>query len=464
MLVVDALENGERRNFPYLGNLPTIHWNGKDRKADAIRIVFNAVRETLRFLHNRASLNALWTTTDDERADAGDNNKPVILPTTPEAITLVHYPAPPTGKQVFVYPDPPLNEAERNVLTALRNADFVTPLTKLARLPRPASMKTIAVSISDSAELAKFGLCSLHEQTLTDELHLSLLMAGLQIAYGGRLDPPKAGPTNNFTMRLFDLVRAYSGLAKQAGTTLAPILNIPPWPLWVSYNAQIMQLFGKVARLNAGLQPPLDEIPETDEAGAPLFPPTANLFTLPDTPLRRLAWTRGLTLMRQQMTRDTQARLVIGGKLFGFSGLYPGVVEEAWFSLVTKRPLFLVGFLGGAARAVIDLLEGRDRTEVSAPKLGDKAPSVAEIIELAKQRGLSMIEADDDLPDPLNLTGKLIHPTRMSLDIRNAGKSGIASALNNGLTDAQNQELFHSKDPSRIAELVLIGLANQKTS
>jgi SLOG cluster2 len=320
-------------------------------------------------------------------------------------------------------------------------------------------VKTVAVSISDSAELAKYGLCQLHEQTLSDEIHLSLLMSGLQIAYGGRLDPPAAGRANNFTLRLFDLVRGYSGLASNAGTKLEPILNIPPWPLWLTYNDSIMRLFGKVARLTKGKRPSIDEIPEVDETGSELFPANANPFALPDTPLRRLAWTRGLTLMRQQMTTETQARIVIGGKLFGFSGIYPGVVEEAWFSLISKRPLYLVGFLGGAARAVIDLLEGRDRAEVSEPKLGPKAPSTSDVIALAQSRGL-MIVSPDSPSGSADLTGKLVHPARLASDIMIAGTAGIGAALNNGLSDAQNQELFRSTDPTRIATLVLEGLSH----
>ena len=462
ILVVNALESGERRNFPYLGNVPTIHWSGSNRPVVALRIVFQAIREALRFLHNRACLNVMWTSTPRNSADDQTPNastQEVILATAPEAITLSRYPAPASGKQVFVYPDPPLTVPEREVLTALRDADFVTPLTQLTRRVRPVAVKTIAVSISDSAELAKYGLCLLHEQTLTDEIHLSLLMAGLQIAYGGRLDPPATGPTNNFTLRLFDLVRGYSQLASNAGATLAPILNIPSWPLWLSYNDPILNLFGKVAKLTRGARPLLAEIPETDEAGTPLFPPGGNIFALPDTALCRLAWTRGLTLMRQQMTEKTQARIVIGGKLVGFSGLYPGVVEEAWMSIAAKQPLYLVGFLGGAARAVIDLLEGHDRPEVRQPNLGKNAPPITDILKLAEQRGLTVIGPGDELTNPLDLTGKLIHPDRIATDIQSASRNGLKAALNNGLTDDENKELFRSTAPPRIAELILMGLS-----
>jgi SLOG cluster2 len=57
-------------------------------------------------------------------------------------------------------------------------------------------------------------------------------------------------------------------------------------------------------------------------------------------------------MMRKQITEQSQARLVVGRKLENFSGLVPGVVEEAWFSITQKQPIYLAGGFGGAARAV----------------------------------------------------------------------------------------------------------------
>src|SRR5690242_1262248 len=75
-----------------------------------------------------------------------------------------------------------------------------------------------------------------------------------------------------------------------------------------------------------------------------------------ETAQRRYAWARGLASMRREITAVSQDRLVIGRKLSGFSGIVPGVVEEAWLSLTQKQPLFLVGGFGGAARSVSDHL------------------------------------------------------------------------------------------------------------
>ena len=67
---------------------------------------------------------------------------------------------------------------------------------------------------------------------------------------------------------------------------------------------------------------------------------------------------RCLTAMREEMTRHVDARVLLGGKTFGFQGKYPGLVEEAYLAMAAPlpRPVYLVGAFGGAARAVIDAL------------------------------------------------------------------------------------------------------------
>ena len=246
------------------------------------------------------------------------------------------------------------------------NAEFLTPLSKLARTKLPASVRSIAVSTSASNDKQRLGLSKTHEDGIFDEIHLYFLLAGLQISYGGALQPDITKGTN-FTHRLFELVRGYSPLARAAGATgLKPIVNFAPWPLRLSYGDEEAKLFGFVAELIEGAQPPLAEVKEND---ADLFPVTQSIFALPDTVERRLAWARGLTAMRWQITRQTQAKVVLGGTLVGFRGIYPGVVEEAWMSVIAKQPLYLIGAFGGAALAVIDLLQGRDRPDMRTENL-----------------------------------------------------------------------------------------------
>ena len=126
----------------------------------------------------------------------------------------------------------------------------------------------------------------------------------------------------------------------------------------------------------------------------------------------------------------------------------------------SAHPLYLVGAFGGAARAVIDLLEGRDRPDVRLPDLGKGAPSTDAILEVAKSRNVTVITSETPVaPASSNPSNSLVTPDRIASDIVSAGRVGLTAALCNGLTDAENQELFRTPDVTRIAELILTGLS-----
>jgi hypothetical protein len=285
VLVVDALKTGVARSFPYSSNVPTVRWQFHENpRVDAQNVIDRAVLESLRFKYNRAILEAA--------AEPGE----IVVPSSPEALTLANEYADESAERVFLYPDPPLGREELQVLHRLRpKASFLTPLTKLAASKRITKAETISVSISDSGDFQKYGLSKEHFETLTDEIHLYLLLAGLKIAYGGALKGVFTAESN-FTLRLFDLVRTYSKLAQ--GVNAPPlegaILNIAPWPLRLSYGEAEWKLFaGNVARYEEGPRP---DLPWRDDEVFPSIAGGLNLGS--DTPQRRYAWARGLTAMR----------------------------------------------------------------------------------------------------------------------------------------------------------------------
>jgi len=438
VLIVDALQTGEARSFPYSGNVPTVRWQFNTdpqadaqqldalQRANAQRVIDRAVLEALRFKHNRAVL-------------AASAEQEIVLAAAPEAVTLANEHGDGDTAKTFLYPDPPLGREELQVLQRLRpNARFLTPLTKIARWPRPSHIETISVSISVSDDMRKHGLSPAHFDTLTDEIHLYLLLAGLKIAYGGALKGSFTG-ASNFTLRLFELVRAYSKLAEDvnAAPLQGAILNVAPWPLCLDYGDSEFKLFGKIARYE---QAPRPDLPWPDNE---LFPVGAAGRCLDsDTPQRRYAWARGLTAMRGRITVLSQARLVIGGKVKGFSGLLPGVVEEAWLSLKQQHPVYIAGGFGGATRALSDLLLGIERAEFSADWARGNIDDYEAARALYTQHG-----------------GEFHSMAQMGAEIAAMGRQGLAAALNNGLDEAENRELMRSTDPQRIAGLVLAGLA-----
>jgi hypothetical protein len=57
-----------------------------------------------------------------------------------------------------------------------------------------------------------------------------------------------------------------------------------------------------------------------------------------------------LDAMRAAMEDAVSARIVIGGRVAGYSGRMPGILQETLLTLQKKHQLFLLGGFGGAAR------------------------------------------------------------------------------------------------------------------
>ena len=173
-----------------------------------------------------------------------------------------------------------------------------------------------------------------------------------------------------------------------------------------------------------------------------------------DTPAKRYAWARGMSAMRDQQSQETDARVVIGGKVGAtvtalpnggkemkwYLGRIPGVAEESIATLQASRPLYLCGAFGGAAALVIDLLEGRWRQEFTW-EYQKQAPHAEAMRALYDSEGVAW----HDYPEMKNYLAEL-------------GVAGLSRL--NGLTEDQNRELFRTRDLPRLVELLLVGLGN----
>jgi len=61
----------------------------------------------------------------------------------------------------------------------------------------------------------------------------------------------------------------------------------------------------------------------------------------------------GLTEMRKELAELCHLRICLGGKVTGYSGRKPGIVEEAWLTLTRERPVLASTVFGGASRVVV---------------------------------------------------------------------------------------------------------------
>lgn len=410
VVVVDAIQEKEVRSFPYAGNVPVIRWNG--RPQDVINLL---LLETLRHAYAEESLK--------QRKRPGDE----VFPGNPELLTVVNQKC-----KAILYPDPPLGQEELAILSKT-SIQVETPLERhaLENNLRARSL-IVALSVSEAEDLACFGLRKCHLDSVLLELSRYLLIAGVRLAYGGHLR------TEGYTIRLANLL--YDPTVEQLrgedptkeNARPAELITYLAWPTLASVQDEA-SLGPRAEVLRCGRPAEVSEILD------PLFlaEPLAEIPV--DSPIRRFAWARGLTRMRERQTSDVSARIVISGRLGrtdGYKGRMPGVLEEALLSIQAKRPIYIIGAFGGCARLVIDALEGIPREELTNEYQNTLAYS-AELRSLYEEYKLIWDEYRD-----------------ISLSLHGCGYNG----LHNGLSIDENRELATTRSVERIIELIFSGL------
>ena len=261
---------------------------------------------------------------------------------------------------------------------------------KPPHLPHP---RNIGISISESPDMRYFGFTEGHLKDAMAGFAIHLLASGANLAYGGELRD------RGFSRLIFDLVLRYRPREDKS----PPVVNYLPWPVHATMGTEDIQaldqdLQGFARLILVGLD------------GSPMSCPEHGLVLHDEVDNRK--WCAGLTAMRELMRDQTDARLVLGGKLEGHKGTMPDVAEEALLAMNAKQPVFLVGGFGGCARDIAETLGIAERW--------------------AGSRGL--------------WKGRGLFDGRTACD------------LNNGLTRAENQEIAATPQVDRAIVLVLTGL------
>jgi SLOG cluster2 len=257
----------------------------------------------------------------------------------------------------------------------------------------------VGISVSHSADLSRLGLSPAHCDLVVAELARAIFLAGGTIVYGGRLVP--AG----FTDILLSELRGY----REDRNAL--VLCVPETE---HRRLSDDELTRRERELHASA-----ELVCLDADGNPVdvhHRPTAAAAT--DT-------TAALSAMRQHITNRCDARVIVGGKLRGYQGKMPGVLEEANLSVNASQPLYVAGGFGGAAAAVAIAL-GRTDDEPVPP----------------------------GYPDGIDDHGDLLAEI--------AAAERAAGGANDGLDGSQRPQLAWSHRPGEIASLVVLGLGRAR--
>lgn len=401
IVLVNMVEHKVDRTFPYIGNVPSISYKGDWRP-----IINLLLRTTLDQCYEKKLLTSL----------IADDTTEECLPYPPEAYNLSTIKKDTTK---LLYPEPPLGNEELNVLRGIckqmdHDISFVTPMASLTS-DLNLSDKKVAISVSENDELPSLGIGGEILKDLTVELTRHILKAGGHLVYGG--DLRKDGCTELFK----ELSNQY-GQKEKSDSDVVYIDNYLAWPL---YNN--LTLEQKAEFLNSRIQ----LIPA--EAGDNVTKEEKSVFVPPCSLENRLKWATSLTLMRKQMAKVTNARIVISGRTSGFKGYMAGIAEEFMIATENKQPVYLIGGFGGVAHLLAEIIEQNTTSEV----LQEYAISDAkykEIFDWCQDNGNPIAYSYFD-----------------SIKI---------SSLNNGLSEEENKTLFHSVDIMEIVSLVLKGLKN----
>jgi SLOG cluster2 len=206
-------------------------------------------------------------------------------------------------------------------------------------IARPLAGCIVGISISESEDMERLGFDRSELNRCVVRLSESLLAAGARIAFGHDWRP--GGVMEAVAALAVRYVNVHRDAEGQPARGDAPILNrvAPP---------DVPFLWQQREEGAAGDSPPnpmarlLDGIVDARQSSAP----------------RGANRAEALSLMREQLADLCHMRVCLGGKLSGFSGKIPGIIEEALGTLRENRPVFSSAIFGGASAVIVRALSG----------------------------------------------------------------------------------------------------------
>jgi hypothetical protein len=278
--------------------------------------------------------------------------------------------------------------------------------------------RRIAVSVSTSPDIDRLGLTERHVQLALAELARAVFTSGGTLVYGGHLKPGGYTPLliEEFERWHVSGPERTDGKRREgAGLTLCLAWSVHRATA-LSRIEEVRDMLGVAGKLIA-----------FDLDGKVVDPAEGRGEQPPQPPPDQYQERRALRTMRQWMTANSDARVVVGGARWHPDGRVPGIAEEALLALEARQPVYLAGGFGGAAHDVVQALGvGHEDWGAAAP---EGLPAAVAGLEEALANLRAMRE--------------------------NSGWAG----LRNGLTDQENQRLATSPRASEIAMLVHRGLA-----
>lgn len=332
VLVVDYLSDAEDRAFPAASNVPVTRINEISEQS-VLLILTRLLTETIRCKYVKALM-------EEYKSLGWIPSKAQVLIRPPELYSA--YKDTQRSMALLCYPDPPLFSDEFAKLERI-NARAFTPLQCSVGRFDDSSLrnKSIGLSISDIAPV-----------TYDRQAHSSLLKAfacdiarhiisrGGSLIYGGDLRH------DGFTEYI---ISEASALQNRTRDFSKKVVDYLAWPLYVE-NKEVL---GLRSDYSAFLD--IKEVVPAKDIKSRI---SKEKFIPPTTPENCYIWSRCLTEMRKASIGSSFARICAGGKLAGYNGKMPGVLEEIVITIEGgNKPLFLCGGFGGVVGEVCKAIE-----------------------------------------------------------------------------------------------------------
>lgn len=424
-------ESHRVRLEPHAANLRGVVWRGQ-----AQPVVEAALVEWLRAYHFRHQAEALRDFLT--RLGGPEAAHPAEIRTrAPEPIDVADWWRYRRGPQTIFHPDPELPTHDRELLrNAYPRLRFRTPSTLFrgatpSRSRFPLAGHEVAISISEGPDLGgDSGTTSAHLLDTSHAVARTLLSCGATLSYAG--DFRKMG----YTERLWALVSAYN----QTSTTPADLLHA-----YLPVNVKVPKAYPIKTRSMRN-----DDVLKA-RAAVEFSPHEPSWLFLSD--------------LRRVMAHTTRARVAIGGKSLprgsdprpgqGYSGPFPGVVEEAYRTLKQGRPLYVAGGFGGAAQLVVSCLTGTVPTALRQSTFSGNQAFVNLAGEL---KGVAGDHPTVWLPESIDLMAEELVEMGRKHFMVNGDEGAVAQ---NGLTKAENELLWTTRDAAAVAALTMKGLLHR---
>ena len=396
-VIINCVKKRVKRTFPYIGNCPMVQYS--DNWTEMIIVL-------LKTALNQVYQKQLLQTVKTENPKIDD-----FIPHNPELFSFINISK---DKKKILYPEPPLGKEEQSVLTDFNNEiSFVTPTEAMAKAIDNLKDKKIAFSVSESDDLLQCGCAKAMLKDIVLELSRYILKAGGYLIYGG--DLRKEGFTESFENFSYQY-----GEKEKADRQEKYFTNYFAWPIHLNISES-----NKAEFYHCRVEPKFVNAP--DGVNSSIFIPPVGNENLN-------VWARSLTKMREEMENDVDARIILGGRLTGFKGKYAGIIEEFLIASQKNHPIYLIGGFGGAAKAIVDIREGKD---VDLLTLAEENPSYTGFLTYYNDNNSDKIDYSSIKKQIINYT------------------------FNNGLTPEENDTLFRTTNILEIVSLILKGLNNK---